>query len=423
MMKSDARRGDGVQRRQFAGYETAASQPRNLLLCSAVAALFVLAISGYPLVGLVTDWFGFPPRFITAPFRLLVVLLSLAIAVPFLGETRITIPLRLLFLFWFLYFCRVLSNDLLDNIADADTAWQLFIAASIIPAIGMIAGAKFWNDFLSSVLHTAFAAPLLLAILYFGLNFGAEKSVLTDEMGRLAFDSLNPISIAYLAVCLLVSACCVYAYRRTYVSLTMFIVLFLACVYAMDQAASKGPAVAVLAALGFIAVKKRLYIGMALGVVVTFGFIAFYTFSNDSVMFSRVLDMERDNSTIERLGIVEDSINQIIDFPWFGSAFVEFSSGTYPHNQMLEAAMAIGIPCGFFYVILGLYTLSLAFFSEAGDNLFLCALYIVATVNSFFSGAIYGNAMMWLTGALMLSLGSQVRADANVARRVTSLRS
>lgn len=376
-----------------------------------VAGLFAISISGYPIVGALTDLFGFRPQALSVPFRVAVFALAVAIfATHFIGFKLSRIQTAM-FLFCGIYLLRLLIDDFGNSLPGADVAWQLFGGAVLMPMIALTSIAQSWSDQKVALIHTGVALVALGLVLYLGLTFGEERGVLTEEAGRLSSESVNPITIGYLGANLLFGAYCFYDKNRSSLSLAFLIGILFAAIYAVTQAASKGPLVVIFAVMLFFVLKGRLSIWIVL--LVAFASVA-YAVALDMPLVARIDSIQDDYSTQSRIDIALDTLEQIAGSPWFGSAFVELNSGFYPHNQFLEAPMALGVPLGIVYLILCGFGLYAILRTNVGDNLFLASCYIGGLINSVFSGSLWGNATLWLSLAVILTLYDKcVPATAN----------
>jgi len=120
------------------------------------------------------------------------------------------------------------------------------------------------------------------------------------------------------------------------------IAVVMACLlFVLAQTGSKGPMLSLTIALLMWAAQR----GMAVILIaVVFPVIALLVIYVSNPMFERLIAINEDPSTLDRIVLIQDSLQQIVSSPWFGSASVELNSGYYPHNVVLEAAMSFGLP-------------------------------------------------------------------------------
>lgn len=366
-----------------------------------VAVLYSVSISGYPIIGALTDLLGLPPQTLSIPFRLAVFAFSAAIVAIAASNFRLSRIQALMYFFCVMYLMRLLIDDFGSSLPGADTAWQLFGVAILMPMFALTLSGRYWNDQTIALLHTGVSLLALVLVLYLGLTFGEERGVLTEEAGRLSSESVNPITIGYLGANLLFGAFCFYDKNRSRLLLAFLVVILVLAIYAVTQAASKGPVVAILAVMLFYVLKGRLPAWIAL--LVALASIVYAT-ALEMPVVARIGSIQDDYSTQNRFDMIQDTFEQIAGSPWFGSAYIELHSGFYPHNQFLEAAMAVGVPLGIVYLVLCGFGLYAILRTKVGDNLFLASCYIGALINSVFSGSLWGNITMWLSLTVILVL-------------------
>jgi hypothetical protein len=132
-------------------------------------------------------------------------------------------------------------------------------------------------------------------------------------------------------------------------------------------------------------------------------------------LIDRVRNVSGDLSTSWRVDLIHDSLLQIIDRPWIGSAFVEMSSGLYAHTILLDAPMAIGLPLASVLLFIVLFAVRWALRMLSGPDSVFGLLYLQAVLGAVFSGALYGAALFWTTITIVLALGA--RANAALLRK------
>ena len=187
------------------------------------------------------------------------------------------------------------------------------------------------------------AATLLGSLLG---RFG--EADLTTTTGRLSTVALNPVSLGHLAVSCVIVGLVIWTRARgaSRVAVSSGVVLALSC---LVMTGSKGPALALIICLAIWAASKG-----AIWKLILFGLptLMFVVFAPVSPLAARFAGLGEDVSTLDRLVILRDSINQAAESPLFGSAFVELNSGLYPHNLFLDAVLAFGIHLAIVFSVL-----------------------------------------------------------------------
>lgn len=362
------------------------------------ACLFALALFGYPLVGAVISFLHVDSRTLSVPFRLVVAAVGIALlmrsGLPRGGGAR-----SVLMFIWAAYALRLVHDTFVAQIDRADYALMFFAVAVLLPALALT-GCRLWEQHIfasvSLVVSIAGCAAVLVGNM-FGL-FGDDD--LTEATGRLTVAALDPISSGHLAVSAIL--CAIGLWRnvsaRTRVLLIAAIGIGLATIL---ESGSKGPALSFgvcLLAWSARRLSRRWPVP-----VLALPMAIFFITSGESPLASRLSASADDLSTLERVVLAQNSLTQIAGSPILGSAFVEFQSGFYPHNIVLESALALGIPLAAILIALLLYGLQRAWRAMASPvEDVLGLLYVQALVGAMVSGGMYGATMLWVTLALLL---------------------
>lgn len=367
------------------------------------ALLFALALFGYPIVGTLNSLLGIEDRFLSVAFRMLVAVVSLFIFAA-LGRWRIRYWHLPILLIWCALVFRLSFDILVAHIEGVDYALQLFIVGSVLPVLALWKLGAYDQMRFAVAGFTAACIGSLSSL--FANYLGAfGEADLTEVTGRLSSVSLNAVSLGHLAVsgifCGLVLWRQVVPWKRIPIAMAMAGMLLV-----MVQTGSKGPVAALAVALLLWSARRgrggRL-IALAIPVIVT---LALY---GDSPIADRMMAVNEDPSTHERIVLIQDSLQQIASSPWFGSASVELNTGYYPHNILLEAAMSFGIPLTTILVAVLVrgWIVSWRLLNTDGDLVAL--LFIQALVISQLSGALFADSLMWFCLMAVIALDSGVR--------------
>jgi hypothetical protein len=178
------------------------------------------------------------------------------------------------------------------------------------------------------------------------------------------------------------------------------------------QTGSKGPIISLAIALLIWAIQRGLkgrLIALAFPVI---GLLAIY---GNNKIFERLIAINQDQSTLDRIVLIQDSLKQIFSSPWIGSASVELITGYYPHNILLEAMMSFGLPLTALLIAILVrgFVVSCRLFRTNYDLIAL--LYIQALVISQISGALFSDSMLWV--CLILLLNSKLRVKPELKPR------
>jgi hypothetical protein len=364
------------------------------------AWLFSIALFGYPIVGNLTSIFQIDSREGSIPFRIIVVMFSVWIIVT-TKPLRLDLWRLLMVLIWFLYILRLIHDWLVSNLDGADYALQFFVVTSVIPAIALIKARTFQGRrfaFTSFVIASLGAGTSLLVML-FG---NAELQEVTVSLGRLSVAALDPTSLAYEATSAVL--CGSVLWRGASMIQKMCMAgIFIAMMWCLVLTGAKGPALALLlggALWGFRNGQTWKFAILALPVLVA----AFALEGNPLV--ARLSASGDDESTVTRIVILSDSINQIAVAPLIGSAFVEYNSGYYPHNIFVETAMALGIPVALLFLALMLFGSWSAWKTLKGEYTLLGLLFFQGLFAASTTGSIFGAISLWIPFAMLPRLTS-----------------
>ncbi len=363
------------------------------------AIVLAVAMFGYPLVGNLVSLLEIDSRVLSIPFRVLVIVLSLWLLVScrrmHLTRTRIA-----LLLIWLAYTIRLAHDMMVARIEGADYALQFFLAGCVLPAMAVFTADEFQQERFARVAFALTVAGCAATLLGSLLGRFGEAD-LTTTTGRLSTVALNPVSLGHLAVSCVIVGLVIWTRARgaSRVAVSSGVVLALSC---LVMTGSKGPALALIICLAIWAASKG-----AIWKLILFGLptLMFVVFAPVSPLAARFAGLGEDVSTLDRLVILRDSINQAAESPLFGSAFVELNSGLYPHNLFLDAVLAFGIPLAIvFAVLVGIATVRSLRCLQTGTEL-LGLLFIQSLIGGMLSGAMFAATSFWCLLALLLGPG------------------
>jgi O-antigen ligase len=164
---------------------------------------------------------------------------------------------------------------------------------------------------------------------------------------------------------------------------------------------SKGPALAFLIGTALWSMRRGMFTRlMAVGVPL----LGLMLVSGNNPLADRIAASDEDLSTLDRLVLLRDSLQQVIDQPWIGSAFVELKSGYYPHNIVLEAAMSFGVPLMLLLIAILVRGLMASWQLLKTESDLAALLYLQGIMSSAIAGAMFGATLTWVSLSLVLGL-------------------
>jgi O-Antigen ligase len=362
--------------------------------------LFVLALSGYPIAALLASWLNWDSTVASAPFRIGVVLLSLWVMARVHAGNPNREPLRWLFGFWLIYLVRLIWDWLIAGVPGAIEALFFFVVTVLIPCTVLALRAQALAERELTLLVAWVGAGICAAaVLMYSFDIGTERS-LTDQTRRLSFEAINPITLGHVATSTLIAILCLTSRRLNAVTWAALLPAAFAAGACLILAASRGPMVALgLAAIAFAILTRRWRWLLLLALLLLPQLL-----DENRELWSRFATIEEDESALTRLLLQGNAIAQFLDHPVFGSAFVELQLLMYPHNLMIEAAMALGV-VGLAVLLPLLYKSGAAAVRSArAGQVIVPLLFVQYFVGAQLSGAIYGNTALWATVALLIGL-------------------
>lgn len=362
--------------------------------------LLVLTLIGYPIAGLLSSAFDWNSTVTSIPFRAGIFLLTLWIifrAHPTRQKNR---PLRWLLWFWLIYLIRLIWDWAVIGVPGSLETLVYFVVTTLLPCIAL----TYWpprmqTHRVASKLVWMGAGICAAAILMDSLQIGVERS-LTERTGRLSFEAVNPITLGHVAATTLIAILCM-MHRRldaiTRVGLTFASAAAATC---LVLAASRGPLVALgAAAIAFVGATGRWHWLAILALL----FLP-SALDQDNELWTRFLSIDEDQSALARLLLQGNAIAQFLNNPILGSAYIELEFLEYPHNLFIETGMALGIIGISLLFIFLAKSASVAMRLARRSELLIPMLFMQYFIGAQLSGAIFGNAGLWATTAILLSL-------------------
>lgn len=387
----------------YAPARSASSRRASSRVTTQCAWLFAVALFGYAVVGNIISLLQLDSRVLTIPFRMAVALFSVWLIV---STRRLKIDLlrKVMLAIWFLYVLRLLHDWLVPQLEGADYALQFFLAASVLPAIGLMKAQGYDGRRFAIVAFVVASVGALVTLLaaFFG---SAEYMNVAESGGRLSLAAIDPVSLGNEAVGAVLCGLVLWRNAKTRFRIVLASVIFL-LLWCLMLTGSKGPALALLLCVGLWALRR--------GYAWRFGILAlplliWVVVSNENPLAARLERSADDQSTLDRLLIFNDSLTQIANSPLIGSAFVELNSGYYPHDIFVEAGLAFGVPVALVFsamLVIGTYK---AWRTLNSDYDLIGLIFFQGLFAAAISAAIYGSILLWVTMALLPAAARSTR--------------
>ena len=394
-----------------------------------LALLYAAILGGFAAVSVIPEVLGLPTRAFSIGFRVLVLVL---VAACFAGWVRAGRAVHsgpvwvALGVFWFMFLLR-LSADLGvpgGPLPRAPADYVLFaIGIVLLPMIAMLelpGRSTLRAAWLLSLCVVAFAALGILWLLYSG-----GIAIVWDN--RLSTEVINPISVGYIGVTLVVLCAARPFDWRTPGVLGVAVLPAVRVLLAILGSAltvasgSRGPMIALAGAMiAWLALSPvrfrgriwritgRMLLVVGAGVAVAAAAITIGDLIGVNP-FERLEGLLGDESTSYREQAIVGSLAQFADRPLFGDALIERSTFDYPHNVYVESLMSVGI-----VGTLGLVVFSLAaiisswrLLRTSPDAQWVALLCLVHVFAALTSGALYLSDSFWAMSAAAISAASR----------------
>jgi hypothetical protein len=401
--------------------------------------LVVLAIVGYPLVSIVPTFTGLDARISSVIFRAIVLVLSLAVAawtfVPFDKKVCVSRPLLLFLLCWGILLLRYAHDVVLLRIEPSPSMGAVdflvfIVGVSLVPTLPLFR--RLTIRMLQRVQHVLFWLVGFVVAVY-SIHFANARS--DTGFFRAQADALNAITYGSLgAILILLTFTYSFSPRSRLPWLARWIAFGIGA-YALYSSASRGPIIALATPL-FLLVKNRVRAyglsGPAAWIVTITGALTFASIvamailvmpstqnlSDDNFLVHRILNSAEDDSTQQRIYLIQSSWNIFLDNPFVGGAIAEPVTKAYPHNVILEGLMVGGIPMGMLVLAIEAYAIWLAwtYLRTRDERTFIGALLMFAVVMTMISGSLYTGPEFWYIFAIASASRRSSRSSASTSR-------
>lgn len=396
------------------------------------AVLFALCVLGYPVAGLIAAVMDWPSRWTSVPFRGLVALIALTVALPIWRSQPLN-KWHLLLCVWFALYLIRLSSNVFAGHPSSIYEVMFFCLAVVLPVFAFFKCNL--GDIERKVLVLIIwlsAGILMFSIAGAYLNWFGDNN-LTYAAGRLSLTTLNPITLGNVAGSLILASL-VWNKKTNCIKLLIFFALISLGLLAIGFTSSRGSFVALISSLAVLLVATPWSGREALVRLSTIFCIMclaiwfmwkpplandFVRYNNLQKGFSESIDSRMDRIEIlkrERLTwsdaaantrwvLFKSSLYTFLENPVFGASNWTANKGVYPHNLIIEAFQNLGIAGGGMFLLLLVVGGFRAWERiRLGEHMVLPLLFFQALVGGQFSGSLYGNVQLWST--LVLLLGS-----------------
>jgi hypothetical protein len=403
---------------------------KSLLVDYSASAVLILTLVGYPLIAPVSLILEIENRFVSIPFRALVLLLSLIVIIKevLLRDRFPSGPFWMVWwIFWGLYTSRIVIDGFLNpEVLRIPLAEYLMyaIGMSLLPALAL--SIRLDESILNRALIWIIVLGALGAIFNVWLITSQQALVTVADFaaGRQKSDTLNPISLSHLGVSVFILSAWVLVCAETHglMKHTLLIICVLIGVGAAIAGASKGPLLVLaptLAMIIYMGIKNlhgKNLLHLSVIIVVFLSGLAWLLTNIETVLAFRRMQ-ESLLSDDSRMNLYADAWELFLNNPLLGAGTEPL--GYKAHNVILESFMLFGVFSGFLFVTIVVISLIAAvkIFFGYPRNSWISLLYVQLLVGAMFSGELYLSASMWVLIVLAVSQLAVLRSDKCARKR------
>lgn len=373
--------------------------------------IITLSILAYPMLGTLVAFTSLPSLVASVPVRVLVLLLSLFLVLSTPRWVWTSSGVWLFFLFWVMYFARLMWDWHIVGIPQASEFTLNFIIFSIPTALAFIQPLVINERKLGLQLISIGVFTCFLVILAYYTGLTAERSTTELVQGRLFLETVNPITFGHVGVTVLIAALSMASYCNRKIEWAFLASAAIAGCAVVQLAGSRGPLLALVVCVLALVLIRKYYRWLLLLILFFVGLLMSVDVpeESDNVLVSRLYSSLSNDDPEIRILMLEGAWRQFYDSPWFGSGILETQFEDYPHNVFLEAAMAVGLSGLLLLTFISLIALWRIFSALREGELLLPLLALQSLVAAQVSGSISQSASMWMFLVMYASAGMRRR--------------
>lgn len=374
--------------------------------------MLAILVIGYPLSAVVSQMMGAQSGMINIGFRAAILALSFALGIWTISRGQYRLD-ALIVIFLTVYTFRLvvdLNYSGLPNIQDD----FLFFAATVLGPVLALGGGHVWyNERMLAKLVGSIGGFAGVLIVY-SLTFQPDQMLSEAQGGRAGFEFLNPISISYHGLFIAAAALILIFTTRGWRDKLIWVAVVIMGAYLLIAGGSRGPLVALVIAAGLtgLANSRAASSYVALLVVLV---PLLLVLGAPQLIVERFLSAGNDASSLERFQSVRLALELALDNPLLGYAYIEPNTGSYPHNLLVESAMALGVFGLVLMLALQVALLRAAWRLSKGGEWLLAFLAMTAFANAWISGSIWGSslffAVLWVANGRLKASSGQSKGE------------
>ncbi|MBC2382864.1 O-antigen ligase family protein [Pseudomonas sp. WS 5106] len=373
-------------------------------------AFLVAVVVGYPVVAAVSELLDINNRLASVPYRVIVLLLSLAILCTMVHvRFRLTLFWGAWWLFWGMYLFRIF----LDSVLVPDSFpvpvyeyWMQSVFVCLIPAVAMAAKV---DNISERALLSGIAAVGVLGLLLTGVVLIAKEQVSFGELfsGRLETPTLNPIALGHVAVTVMLISLCGFRIGSLPSKFT-YGICFLIGVAGLIGSGSRGPILSlIVVVIAWAISKSKNFLVMMAAVIFSAPLFFLLIVDSNSYIVQRVVNGFFDDSG--RAEIYRQSLDVLLSNFFDGGGVGPL--GTYPHNLIVESFMALGVVGGAAFLAMFVSGwFSALKVMASGRHVWVAVLYVQYATFVMVSSSLYIANVFWMALACVITVSHSYKA-------------
>lgn len=372
--------------------------------------VLALAVVGYPLSAAISQIVETDTSEINIAFRVISLMLAVLLGLWSIGRGQYRLDV-LVMVFLMIYTIRMVWDFAYSGLPHIQDDFQFYVATTLAPTLALGAGSV-WYDEKTCARWIAVIGGFAGLLIAYTLIYQPDIALLEQLNDRASFKFLNAISISYHGFYIAAAALILSANRSERRTILIWGAIAALGGYLMVAGGSRGPFVALVLAVGITALANTRTVGAyaVLGIVIAVLLVAI---GAPELIVQRFMSVGEDTSSLERFYAMQLSIEAAIEHPVLGYAYIEPITGFYPHNLLIEAAMALGLIGAALMLLMQVALVAAAWRLARRGEWLLPLLAMAAFANAWISGSLWGSglffAILWIAHGRVRMLNSVSR--------------
>lgn len=361
--------------------------------------VLAFGLVGFPLIASISEVLSLEGNYLSITYRVIYLMFCGLLVLRSIFTRRYRLDLSII-VFIFFYSCRILVDLNYSVLPHIQEDAIFYIGIVLLPVLCIGGGRAWYNERIALIFITSIGMIGNILIFYaIRTNLLTAFAVDSNVDTRASLTSLNPISVGYNGVFTAAAGLMLLLQVRSARWQIVCISAIVLSGYVVVEAAARGPIVGLLFGMAVTALtNKRQRISLTLASLVAAITVTFTGLPD--LIFERFASAGTDLSSLDRLNAQSLSIDAALSSPWVGASYIEPMTGLYPHNLLIESALALGV--------IGLLLMSYLMFSMVVNlvraairgEMLLPFLAMTQLVNAWISAALWSSVgfytLLWI---------------------------